>query len=473
MKTLKDNYHAVIIGGGITGAGIFRDLARHGVDCLLIDKKDFASQTSANSSKMFHGGIRYLESLNLGLVWEALHEKNLWLQLTPHLCQEVPFFLPVFKESKYPRWMTKIALLLYDILSCFKNTPHKIVGKKQLAQEIPWIKKEQLRGAGIYYDAIVDDSKITLENIYDALLENNAAARNYTELIDLKLETKELLLKDSLTGETKSIHAQEVIFATGPFTDQVLSKIPALKWKERLLPSKGSHLWLKNTKLPLRNAMVLQTNDGRIIFVIPQKGQLLVGTTEQLVSGDFFDLKASHEEIHYLLETVQHYFPGANITENDILGSFAGIRPLVRVGNSQKLGKVARNHKIIYPMPWISVIIGGKLTTFRTMGQPISRRIVRKMGKKYSPQLTKTPLRQHSIIKAFAPFTLPTIELLIKIVQSEHVRTFEDLVKRRLGIPSKTHWPAPQDFDQFFLEVLPQLAPYLSISQEDIRSYQR
>ena len=165
VKNLSDSqdfYHTVIIGGGIVGAGIFRDLSLHNSDTLLIEKGDFSSQTSSKSSKMLHGGIRYLENFDFKLVFEALHEKNLWLKLAPHLCYEQGFFLPIHKNSKRPLWMIKIGLFLYDLLSQFKNRPHKMFSKDEIIQKFPQINPEGLSGGGLYYDGVMDDFKITL-----------------------------------------------------------------------------------------------------------------------------------------------------------------------------------------------------------------------------------------------------------------------------------------------------------------------
>lgn len=189
MKTqtaLKDSYKTVIVGGGIVGAGIFRDLAMHGVETLLVEAGDFSSQTSERSSKMLHGGIRYLENMDFPLVFEALHEKNLWLKLTPHLTREVPFYMPVYKDSKRPLWMIRIGLFLYDFLSSFKNSPFSTRTKEECLNDIKNLNPEGLSGAGVYYDGIMDDSKITLEVIYDALEETNTYAVNHTKVINVK-----------------------------------------------------------------------------------------------------------------------------------------------------------------------------------------------------------------------------------------------------------------------------------------------
>ncbi|MGZ3810020.1 MAG: FAD-dependent oxidoreductase, partial [Bacteriovorax sp.] len=278
MKT----YKTVVIGGGIVGAGIFRDLALHGVETLLIEKKDFSSQTSQSSSKMLHGGIRYLENLDFALVFEALHEKNLWLKLTPHLAREVPFYLPVFKDAKRPLWMIRLGMFLYDFLSSFKNSPYKMQSASEVTKEIPILKTKGLSGAGIYYDGIMDDAKIALEVVYDALKEKGASALTYTEVLTVQKHGGKNIIscKNLLTGESFKILAEQVIYALGPFTDSFLKSIPMYHWKNVLLPSKGSHLWISKKDLPLAHPLVMTTKDNRVIFVIPHRDQVLVGTTE-------------------------------------------------------------------------------------------------------------------------------------------------------------------------------------------------
>src|SRR3989339_754367 len=164
---IDGEYNTLIIGGGIVGAGIFRDLSLHSVKALLIDKFDFASQTSSSSSKMFHGGIRYLASLDFGLVWEALHEKNLWLKLAPHLCIERPFLIPTYKQSANGLSAMHLGVKLYDLLSSFQNSPSKALSRTNIKKAYPCLTQENLTGGVIYYDAIADDCKITLESIYD------------------------------------------------------------------------------------------------------------------------------------------------------------------------------------------------------------------------------------------------------------------------------------------------------------------
>ena len=436
QRSVAKKTDVLIVGGGIVGCGLLRDLALHGVDAVLIDKKDFTSQTSQSSSKMLHGGIRYLENLDFKLVWEALHEKNLWLKLTPHLAKERKFYLPTFSDSKRPLWMLKLGMLLYDFLSSFQNRSHQIVGSSETMKDLPGIRSKGLKGAGIYYDAVVDDGKLTLEVLYDALMNPKCKALNHVSLEHLKIpsgsEPFKAELKDELTGDKHTIEAKHVVFATGPFTDQVLSNIDGLHWKPCLLPSKGSHLWISKEALPVNESLVMVGKDDRVIFVIPWPDRVLVGTTEKNISGDMFDLKPSKEEIDYLINSLKDYFPDNIIGDKDILGSFAGVRPLVKESDTNDLGKTAREHKVFSPHERMRVIVGGKYTTFRVMVQDVARELCLSLNKNYSSNATKQPLRQLSIIPAFSKVEL-TEALEKEIWLKELPRTKEDLLHRRAG----------------------------------------
>ncbi len=437
LKKIHDHYPVVIIGGGIVGAGIFRDLALNGVSCLIVDKKDFCSQTSHGSSKMLHGGIRYLEQYDFALVFEALAEKNLWLKLTPHLAYEAEFHLPIYRDSKFPKWMFSLGLKAYDFLSLYKNRPHKMVGVKDLVAGFPQLKTEGLRGGGAYFDGIVDDSKLGLECIYDGLLETQCHALNYVgaQNIQSTTENHEISLADELSGEKRTITAEQIIVATGPFTDHFMKKME-VPWIPRLLPSKGIHLWLDKKCLQLAGPLVLNLKDGRILFVIPQRDSILVGTTETEVVGDYFDLQANAQDIDYLLSNIREFFPTSNIEQKDILHSYAAVRPLIREGDDESRGKASRVHKVFWPKKNLSVIIGGKYTTFRKMAQSLVGPLLKKLSKDYDEDLTLQPLRVKSHVKTFqseAPALLTDPEEIKKIVRSELVRTVDDLWWRRLS----------------------------------------
>ena len=469
------HYQAVVVGGGIVGAGIFRDLSLHGIDALLIDKHDFSSQTSHKSSKMLHGGIRYLENFDFKLVFEALHEKNIWLKLTPHLTKEVPLHLPVFNDSKRPLWMIKCGLFIYDLLSSFKNSPHLIKNKSSTLETIPILKSEGLKGCGVYYDGIMDDAKITLEVIYDALKYSNANALNHTELLDVYLRDNLniLTIKNHLNGKIEKISCDQVVYSLGPYTDKFLSQFKMYNWSPVLLPSKGSHLWISANDLPLKSPIVITTKDERVIFVIPHDDLILVGTTEVDYRGNYDNVKASTDEIQYLLKEVNNYFPKLNLNTEHIVSTFSGIRPLISEGDNSR-GKTSREHKIYQPMANTYVIAGGKYTTFRVMGQEISQEICHKHQKSYNPDLSLTNLTRPSRILPFS-WKLPTELDLIYICQNELPKTFDDLVKRRLSIPNRKAWGLKNpnlDFDAFFISKIPILSKYFSISKEIIANFE-
>jgi len=462
-------YDAVVIGGGIVGSAIFRDLSLHNLNTLLIDKYDFSSQTSHRSSKMLHGGIRYLENLDFELISEALNEKNLWIKLAPHLCYEKPFYLPIFKNSKQSLWKISIGLKVYDFLSSFNNTPHKILNKKTIINNFKHLKSNQLKGAGLYYDGIVNDSKLNLEVIYDGLLNSHSKAQNYTEITELEHCNNhyKLSLIDTVTLKKSTVMSKELVFATGPFTDQLLSKfIPGI-WHDCLLPSKGVHLWIDKEKFNIDHSLVMIDKKGRLVFIIPHENAVLVGTTESEVKENFFNIKASTNEKVYLLNQLNEYFPSLNLNEDSILSSFAGVRPLVKKDSNQNRASTARNHKYFQPFSNMHVIVGGKYTTFRTMGQEISRTIIERNNIAYSSIKSIQKLRQKSIIVQYKKGSI-TKDNITEILRSEYVRTFSDLIIRRLGISNKKYWKEEVGFNQYFIELLPVLNQFIKVTEADI-----
>lgn len=430
------SYEVLIVGGGINGCGLLRDLALNGVSTLLIEKGDFSSQTSQGSSKMLHGGIRYLENFDFALVQEALEEKNLWLKLTPHLCFERDFYLPLYNYSKYRPFMLKAGLFLYDFLSHFQNKPHGMLSPQETLQKIPSLDSKGLLGAGKYYDGIVDDAKLSLECLYDGLLEPCADAHSYHEVTKTSRvkDGYEVTYRSLVSGEESTVKTKFLVFTTGPFTDKLLPKLN-IPWRPQLVPSKGIHLWLKEGAIEAKGSVVLTTRDNRVVFVIPQRNSILVGTTETPVDMDMFNIHATQKEIDYLLSVLRQYFPNAPLDESSIISTFAGIRPLVREeGTNEALGKVSRFHKIFRPDERTYVLLGGKYTTFRRMNQELASEIVPRLGYRYQPNLTLNPLRQKSIMPTFGKRPTVDLQMIKEIIRSERVTTFNDLVQRRLSL---------------------------------------
>lgn len=393
MKADFEIYDLVIIGAGINGAGVFRDATLNGIKTALIDCRDFCTQTSSKSSKMLHGGIRYLQHLDFKLVYEALHEKNLWIELAPELVRTQSFLLPLYPDSPVSNIELYLGLKLYDALAGFPSPHPHFLRSSEVLKMSPLLKKEGLKGAGLYYDAVVDDKALAIKCIENALSYSHAKAFSYTEILGIEDKQQELLkihLKNNRTNEVKTILAHDICFCTGPFTDNLLPQLK-IPWKKTLALSKGSHLWLPKKKLPIEYAVVMQDKKGRVIFAIPYPDKVLIGTTELPLNKDesLFDLQATEEEISYLLDRVQNFFPTSNVSKDDILGTFCGIRPLVAENpHLEGLGAVSRHHHVYHPHPQISVLLGGKYTTFRTMAQDILKYICQRQRRTYNSTLT-------------------------------------------------------------------------------------
>ena len=357
-------YDVIIIGGGINGAGIARELAFRNISVLLLEKNQFASGTSSASSKLAHGGLRYLEKGDFHLVKEALRERHYLLKSKPDLVKPIPFLFPVYKNDKRPPWMIRIGVWLYDFLAG-KYVIEKskwLTPEETLALE-PTLKKENLLGAARYWDAQMDDKQVCLSTLQEAIT-HGAMAYEHTEVIHINAPS--VTTKNSITHETKKYHAKIIINATGPWTDTVL------KSKNRLLkPSKGIHIITK--KLTHSHAIVVTNHiDNRIFFVIPWKEKSLIGTTDTEYPGDMNDLHVTEDEIHYLITEINQQFPHSPLTRNDVIESFAGVRPLRKETSS-------REHAIIHHSENFISIIGGKFTTYRAISEEVATLICQKL----------------------------------------------------------------------------------------------
>lgn len=425
-KNLEEEYEVLVVGAGITGAGIFRSLSLNGVKCLLIDKYDFCSQTSSASSKMLHGGIRYLEHLEFSLVEEALKEKNLWLKLAPHLAQKKIFTLPVYKQSRVGDFKMKLGMLLYDFLAKDLNPDHiRYSGIANLKEKFKPLKQEGLVSAFDYHDAVIDDFRLGLEVILDTKKNSNSNALNYFELQHYSQEKQYYLaqIKNNLTQETHQIKAKYIAFALGPFTNLLFDQ------NSNILPSKGSHLWIRKEALNISKSYVLQADGNRVIFVIPQRGAILVGTTEIVLPKAYFSPNIDQEEIDYLFEQLRHYFPEFKANQEDILASFSGIRPLVREGN-ESASQTSRHHAFAPLNRSSSLIMGGKYTTFRVMSQDVAKHACSYLKKSYRESSFLQELTYRSPLRSKENLSLE--ELIVQLIQDEKIHNKEDL-KRRIG----------------------------------------
>ena len=365
----KNVFDLVIIGGGITGAGVARDAASRGMSVALIEAKDFAIGTSSRSSKLVHGGIRYLENLEFGLVFEALSERRLLFEIAPHLVHPLRFVLPHYQGSRVGMFKMGLGMWLYDALSMFEAPElHERLSPEDTIQRLPLLKARELLGAYEYSDAYMDDDRLVIETLRSAV-RLGALCASYVSADDAQMvdgRVTALQCTDHVSGKSVMIRGRHFVSTVGPWTDKVGNQL-LKKWKQLLRPSKGVHLTFERKRLQLDQAVVMATDDEkRIVFGIPRHEMIVIGTTDTDYTGDPYDVSTTPEDVKYLLSVAETYFPGAKLKAEDIIASYAGVRPLVDDGSSTE-SKTSREH-IILPDPRnVTFVAGGKYTTYRLM----------------------------------------------------------------------------------------------------------
>lgn len=378
-EQLGESVDVLIIGGGINGAGIARDAAMRGLSVALVEMKDLAYGTSSRSSKLVHGGLRYLEQLEFSLVFESVSERRILLDIAPHLVQPLGFLFPVYKKS--PRKLTTInaGMWLYEGLSLFRSPkrPRKLRVRDILLEE-PCLTTENLKGAPLYYDCSTDDARLTLENAISAI-EHDATVVTWARAVSfIKDETGRIdgaVIKDAFSGELREIKAGVVINATGPWTDRTRS-MSSEQPNPLLRPTKGVHIVVDHEKLPVQHAVVcFHPTDDRVLFAIPWGSQTYLGTTDTDFKGDPGNAIATRDDVDYLLSAASAYFPDCPLTHDDIIATWAGLRPLMseNSGAHDELAEsaVSREHQIIVSPDGLITIAGGKLTTYRRMSAEV------------------------------------------------------------------------------------------------------
>ena len=376
LKNTREVFDLLIVGGGITGAATARDAALRGLKVLLVEKGDFASGTSSRSSKLVHGGVRYLEQFELGLVMESTEERARLWRLAPRLVTPIPFLFPAYKNSRVPLWQLSIGLWMYDILALFR-TPglHKTYFKKRCLKEEPAMAQDGLVGAQFYWDGATDDSLITLANIIDARAAG-ATCVSRVKCGEIQFEDSptgeahSAAFTDESTGESWTSLFRSVVFATGPWTDIALKGCaPTLPFPKLMQATRGSHIVVRKEVLPAKHAVVMtHPDDGRVLFAIPWSDFTVVGTTDLFDSDSPDNTKITSEEVDYLIESSLHYFPHHPIKRTDIVSTWSGLRPLVAPDNDgEGASEISRDHYLEWREPGAIVITGGKLTTHREM----------------------------------------------------------------------------------------------------------
>jgi len=372
----------LVIGGGITGAGIARDAALRGFRIALVDKGDFGGGTSSHSSRLIHGGIRYLEQRDFRLVFEASRERRVLLRIAPHLVRPLPFLFPVYRGARVPAWKLRAGMWLYDLLAAFRNVKtHRWLNPKQVRRAEPALKDRGLSGAALYWDAQTDDARLVLATMRSAA-RAGAQVANYAEVMSLLKpdgRVRGAVVRDVLSGETRTVRALVVVNAGGPWVDG-LRRMDDPTALPLLRPTKGAHVAVPRRRIGNERAITLfSAIDGRVMFVLPLGELSYIGTTDTDADASPDALRVTADDVTYLLRSANAAFPDAHLAPNDVVSVWAGLRPLLQQDAAAAPSQVSREHRVVESAQGLITIAGGKLTTYRVMARDVVDRVAARL----------------------------------------------------------------------------------------------
>ena len=419
-QELKSNeFDVLIVGGGITGAGIALDAASRGMKVALVEKNDFASGTSSKSTKLIHGGLRYLKQFDFWLVKEVGTERAIVHKLAPHLVIPEKMILPLIEGGTYGEWLTSIGLKVYDVLASVEgDDKRKMLDKEEALLKEPLLPEKILNGAGYYAEYRTDDARLTIEVLKTAT-QYDAQIINYTQADEFIYEKKRVVgikATDVFTDEKFDIKAKYVVNACGPWVDE-LRKINHSKTGKRLHLTKGVHLVVPFEKLPVKQSVYFDIPDGRMMFAIPRGKVTYFGTTDTNYQQDKNNIETSLVDVTYLISAVNNMFPDIDLTIEDIESSWAGLRPLIHE-EGKSASELSRKDEIFVSDSELISIAGGKLTGYRKM----SERIVDLVAKKYKNRFDKNfeEIQTENLILTGGPFlNYKAVKLYIKQIHNQ------------------------------------------------------
>ncbi len=391
-KMQAEEFDIVVIGGGITGAGIALDAASRGLKVALLEKGDFASGTSSKSTKLIHGGLRYLKQFDFWLVKEVGSERAIVHKLAPHLVLPEKMLLPLIEGGSYGKWLTSIGLKVYDILAQVGgDDKRQMLEKKEALALEPLLPKKILKGAGFYAEYRTDDARLTIENIKTSLA-HGALALNYAQVTDFLYfdghQVAGVKVKDAISGDEFEVRSKYVISAAGPWVDDLRSVNHSKKGK-RLHLTKGVHLVFPHEKLPVKQSVYFDVPDGRMIFAIPRGKVTYVGTTDTNYDLDKDHVTTDIADAIYLISAVNHMFPKIELELDDIESSWAGLRPLIHE-EGKSASELSRKDEIFTSDTGLISMAGGKLTGYRKMAERVVNRVARKMKEDHDIEVAET-----------------------------------------------------------------------------------
>lgn len=387
ISLTERQFDVLVVGGGITGAGVARDAARRGLSVALVEAEDFAAGTSSRSSRLVHGGVRYLEHGYIHLVWESSRERRRLLELAPHLVRPLRFTWPVYRGARVKRWQLAAALTMYDALAMFRNVGrHRRLGRAGVLDVEPQLAGRDLLGGATYWDAGTDDSRLTLANILDAsaagaVVLNHAPVRRLT-FAKPDGRANGAQIDDLVSGSSIRVRAKLVVSCAGPWTDEI-ARMEDPDAGPAVRGTKGVHVAVPTERVGNVSAVtMLSPDDGRVMFTLPGSGGLtIIGTTDTPTAEHPRDVRAAAADVRYLLNACNRFFPAATLTEDDVVSAWAGIRPLVAAGNRGDPSSASREHKVELSARGVLTATGGKLTTYRQQAQDIVDAIGKALGK--------------------------------------------------------------------------------------------
>jgi len=383
----EEVFDVLVVGGGVNGAAVARDAVLRGMSVALVERTDFAAGTSSRSSKLIHGGIRYLEQGDIALVLEACRERDLLRsRLAPHLVRAQPFVFPIYQDDELPVWQLRIGLILYDLLAGFHNVHvHRMLTTAQLTEREPALLRDGLEGGALYYDCWTDDARLTLEMVL-AARGAGAAVLNYATVEALEKDSAGRLaaaiVHDRLSDRSARVRARCFVNVTGPWLDDV-RRLDDAGAPPRLMLTKGVHAIFDRERIGNRDAVVIRgAGDDRVMFAIPWQRQTLVGTTDTFYEGDPAAVAAEPDDIDYILASVNRAFPKAGVTARDVISTYAGLRPLVAPEDELEESDISREDELFESPAGLISLGGGKLTTHRHVGERIVDIVARRIGRR-------------------------------------------------------------------------------------------
>jgi glycerol-3-phosphate dehydrogenase len=426
----SERFDLVVVGGGITGAGVALDAASRGYSVALVEKADFASGTSSRSSKLVHGGLRYLQSFDLGLVREALLERQLMVRLAPHLVKPLPMVVAAFDGAR-PDRLVGIGLNMYDVMATpalrgrrrsrrsgqagsraerngeydWSPARHRTTPGEDVVELLPALAERHPSGGYLFYDCQTDDARLVLTVLGEAE-RFGAIFANRLEVVELLSENGQesgVRVADRIGGGELAIRAANVINATGVWADRIQpDELHSETELPTIAPSRGTHVTVAHSKLPLEAGAIVPAGEGRSIFALPWLGRSLLGTTDNNYSGDIEHVKPSAEDVEYLLEATNGFF-GTNLAPDDLSGAYAGVRPLISTGDTRKSVDISRKAELYETSSGLITITGGKLTTWRRMAKMAVDRLVERDGRDAPCRTAEIPLGQPVDVAELSP----------------------------------------------------------------------